>query len=293
MSDVSVQDHEWAVRQLSAYSIGMLPEEQTLRLEEHLRDCGDCRARLAPLKRLSPADAGHLPASLIATWPRASRLLIGLERALVESHLRSCESCRATLAFAGHAAVLSPGPVSAPVRPAPRPAPRRTWGWTLGLSGAAAAAAWLLMVHPALYPGAPHTSGTMGPLAHRTSDRGGFDLALPLSTPGAIVLPEPTPVSAPLLLTARRPALGRLVLRVPRSLQSRSPEDGARGVTLTAARAGREFARETCRLSELGEVLGLHAETRLPAGDYELRVSVDAASTSEPARVWRWVLRVR
>ena len=292
MNVTSTHDHEWAVHQLTAYSIGMLPEEQTLRLEEHLSDCGDCRARLAPLKSGSAADAGHLPASLVATWPRATRLLSGLERSLVESHLRSCEACRATLAFAGHEPELSPESQRVPVRPAPSPARRGAWGWALGLSGVAAAAAWLLVVRPALAPRDARTSATMAPLTQRTSERGGFELALPPSTPGAIALPETAPGSAPPLLTVALSAEGGLVLSVPPGLWIRTPADGDRAVTLTVLRAGREFARRTCRLAELGEVIGVRSEAGLPAGDYALRVSVDTVPASHAAQVWSWLLRV-
>jgi hypothetical protein len=293
MSITSTHDHDWAVDQLTAYSIGMLPEEQTLRLEEHLRECGDCRARLSPIKRESRADAGHFPASLIATWPRATRLLAGLERDLVESHLRSCDACRATLAFAGHDPVLASGPVTAPVVPAPRPATRRAWGWALGLSGVAAAAAWLLVVRPALSPRDARTWGTIGPLAQRTSDAGGFELALPASTPGAVALPEIVAGSAPLPVDVPLSAEGGLVLRVPPGLHSRSPAEGGRAVTLTVLRASRELAHRSCLLDEVGDVIGVRSQTRLPAGDYALVVSVASASGSEPAQVWSWLLRVR
>src|SRR5262249_10282633 len=112
MSDGPPDGHDWAARRLLAYSAAMLPEDELLALEEHLRSCPDCRARLAQLKPIAGADAGHLPASLIATWPRSSALLEGLERELVESHLKSCESCRAALAFAGHAPHLAREPVA-------------------------------------------------------------------------------------------------------------------------------------------------------------------------------------
>src|SRR5262249_40501439 len=110
MNTARTQDHDWAVARLVGYSTGMLPEDQLLRREARAGGCADCRARLAPLKALSAADAGPLPASLIATWPRSSRLLTGIERSLVQSHLRACGSCRATLEFAGYEPVLAAEP---------------------------------------------------------------------------------------------------------------------------------------------------------------------------------------
>src|SRR5262249_50186281 len=145
--------HEWAVRQLIAYSAGMLPEGDLLRLEEHLGTCPDCRSRLAPLKPAARIRAGHPPASLTPTWATGSPPLPGLERELVAAHLRECEDCRATLAFAGHAPELPPTPAEAAGGGAGASGKRarssRAWWWGLGLlGGAAGVAAWLLAAHP-------------------------------------------------------------------------------------------------------------------------------------------------
>ena len=296
MNGTYTHDHDWAVRQLTAYSVGMLPEEQTLRLEEHLGDCNDCRARLASLKSLSPADVGHLPASLIATWPRATRLLSGVERGLVESHLRSCDGCRATLAFAGHEPVLSSEPVAIPVRAVREPARRRAWGWALGLSGAAAAAAWLLVVQPALFPRDSHTSATMGSLAHRAADTAVLELAIPATTVNAVALPDLAPaLSSRAAVTVVGPVspTTALVLLVPASLKPATPADGAREVVLTLAQGSHEWARRSCRLDELGEALRVRPVAAMPAGDYVLRVAVGPGTASEPAQVGFWPLRVR
>ena len=296
MNGTYTHDHDWAVRQLTAYSVGMLPEQQTLRLEEHLGDCSDCRARLASLKSLSPADVGHLPASLIATWPRATRLLSGIERGLVESHLRSCDGCRATLAFAGHEPVLSSEPVALPARAVREPARRSAWGWALGLSGAVAAAAWLLVVQPALVPHATNGQATMGSLAHRAADTAVLELAVPATTVNAVALPDlasalssraPVTVVGPVTPTAA------LVLIVPASLQPASPADGAREVVLTLVQGNHEWARRSCRLGELGDALRVRPVAAMPAGDYLLRVAVGPGSASEPAQVGIWPLRLR
>src|SRR5690242_16793653 len=102
MNDPRNLEHAWALERLTAFSIGMLPEDDTLRLEEHLAGCDGCRARLAALRPVPGADAAHLPASLIATWERTARLLGESERGLIASHLEACAACRAALAFAGH-----------------------------------------------------------------------------------------------------------------------------------------------------------------------------------------------
>jgi hypothetical protein len=133
----------------------------------------------------------------------------------------------------------------------------------------------------------------MAPLAQRTSSPGGFELALPASTPGAIALPELVPGSPPPQLTVPFSSEGGLVLRVPQGLRPRTPAEGARGLTLTIRYADRELAHQTCRFSELGGVIGVRSGIRLPSGDYALRVSADSASASEPAQVWSWTLRVR
>jgi hypothetical protein len=296
MNDTHTHDHDWAVQQLTAYSVGMLPEAHTLRLEEHLRACEDCRARLAPLRAGSAADVGHLPASLIATWPRASRLLSGMERGLVESHLRSCEACRRTLAFAGHEPVLSPEAVAAPARTKRESTRRIAWSWALGLSGAAAAAAaWLLVVQPALFHVIPGTSATMGSLAHRTSPAA-FELAVPAATPGAFALPEPAPAAAAgatVLEVGGVSAGSGLVVRVPVSLRPAAPSDGERRVTLTLMQGVRELAGRDCRFADLGDAVRIRPEQPLPAGDYELRVTVAARAADAPAQAWTWTLRVR
>ena len=296
MNGTYTHDHDWAVRQLTAYSIGMLPEEQTLRLEDHLGDCNDCRSRLASLKSLSPADVGHLPASLIATWPRATKLLSGAERGLVESHLRSCDGCRATLAFAGHEPELSSEPVAIPVRAMREPARRNAWGWALGLSGAAAAAAWLLVVQPGLLPHDQNSFGTMGSLVHGAADTAVLELAVPATTVNAVALPD---LASALSSRAAETVVGPvsatmpLVLLVPANLKPATAADGARAVVLTLLQGGHEWARRSCRLDELGEALRVRPVAAMPTGNYVLRVAVGPGSASEPAQVGMWPLRVR
>lgn len=295
MSTTFAHEHEWALPQLTAYSVGMLPEESTLRLEQHLAECDDCRARLAPLKSLSPAEPGHLPASLIATWPRAARLLAGLERDLVGSHLRGCELCRATLAFAGHEPVLPPLAEPVPARAVLKPARNRAWGWALALSGvAAAAAAWLLVVRPMLLTRDAHREiGTIGGLAERYPEPGRFELALPPSTSDALELADTAPGGAAVVEPAPRSPNGGLVLRLPPQLRAAAAAYGGRAVRLNVTLAGHEFAHASARLGELGGMIGLRSRAPLAAGDYELEVSLAPASAGEAPLTWSWMLRVR
>ena len=295
MNDLRTHEHDWALDQLTAFSAGMLPEEQTLRLEEHLHDCEDCRSRLAPVRATS-ADLGHLPASLIATWPRTTRLLSGMERDLVESHLRSCDACRATLAFAGHEPVLSAKVVALPARAVRAPAKRNAWGWALGLSGlAATAAAWLLVVRPAMFPLATSTSGSMGSAGHPAQSVG-FEFAVPADGSDAVTLPDAAPgsavggVGADVAISAG--PSGWLV-RLPVSLRPLTHADRDRLVSLQLLGGTHEFARGNCRWVELGAALRIRPERALPEGDYELRLSIAAADAAAPAQVWRWALHVK
>jgi len=300
MSNGPANGHEWAERRLLAYSAGMLPEEEFLALEEHLRSCTDCRARLAQLKPAAGADPGHLPASLIATWPRSSALLEGLERELVESHLRSCESCRATLAFAGHAPALAREPAAAPggVRTVRSVRFRRAWMWALGLSGAAAGVTvWLIGSHPGLFHGGAdeRTSATMGVPGKPRAAPVTFELAVDSLAAGAVSLPQPgfrgTPAK-PLDIGAVTSVSG-VVLVLPPALRPPSPEAGERRLVMTLLGEGRELASRSCPFYALGDAIRIRPEGRLAPGDYDLRFALAPAAAAEPPIVWFYRLRVR
>jgi hypothetical protein len=292
--------HDWATRRLLAYSVGLMPEDELLRLEEHLAGCPECRARLAPLKAAAGAGAGHLPSSLIATWPRSSRLLEGLERELVEAHLEDCEECRAALAFAGHQPVVAPalsraGSESASgTSRAPAPSRRHFWAWASGLAGAAAGLlAWAAATHPGWFERGPHTFGTMGGSAHPVAVA--FEFALDSLTTGAVRLPEPgfrARAAKPIDVGAVTNVSG-MVLILPPALQPPSPEAGERRMVITLLQDGRELASHTGPFYTLGDAIRLRPEGRLEAGDYDLRFALDPAAAGEPALVWFYRLRVR
>ena len=303
MSTGSAIAHDWAVRQLLAYSAGLLPEEELLRLEEHLHGCPDCRSRLAPLKPASGTSAEHLPASLIATWSRSSALLEGLERELVESHLEDCAECRAELSFAGHEAVIAD-------EPADRPGSRRArtggswlhslWFWVIGLLGAAAGvAAWLFAAHPAWLGGGGRTMPGLRGFGHAVPVA--FEFALDSLTAGAVKLPEPgfrARAAKPIEVGAVTSVSG-MVLVLPPALQPPSPEASERRMVITLLQDGRELASHTGPFYALGDAIRLRPEGRLEAGDYDLRFSLDSAGapgeagSGEPPLVWFYRLRVR
>src|SRR5690242_19547764 len=89
--------HTWFRQRIESHLTGLLDEREEARFREHLASCEPCRKRLASvLEDDDPAATanGHLPASLIAAWPRASRDLRGIERSLAIAHLQRCAECR-------------------------------------------------------------------------------------------------------------------------------------------------------------------------------------------------------
>ena len=297
MNGTRVYDHDWALPRLTAFSVGMLSEDDTLQLERHLGDCDDCRARLGSLQPVRGADAAHLPASLIATWTRSARLLGGLERSLIESHLHSCDSCRATLTFAGHEPVLPPQATTTAHRAVRAAARRPGWGWAWGLSGvAAAAAAWLLVMQPALFQHDSHTSATMGSLAPDARHTVTFELMVLAATPGALLLPEATAGASgdlTVIEVGRFSAEAGVVLVLPASLRPATPQDGQRVVTLTLLRDGHELGLLHSDLNSMGNALRLRSINPLLAGDYLLRLSIATHERTAAPQVLLYLLRVR
>ena len=293
----TARSHDWAVGRLKSFAIGLLPEKDTLELEEHLRECDDCRARLASIAPGPGREVAHLPASLVATWPRAARALHGIEREMVASHLERCVSCRASLEFAGHAAVLPDMGRVTPVRFARSRRSRAVWVWSLGLTGAAAGVlAWILATQPGSFPLGPGgTSATMGAADQPERDVVRFELAVDSLASGSELLPEPGFRGDPV----REVDLGAVtsvsgsVLVVPPSLRPPSAGDGARMLTLALIRDGRELAIRQAKFYELGDAFRLRPGGRLEAGVYDLRITLAPVVASERPLVWFYRLRVR
>jgi len=266
------RSHDWAARRLLAYSVGLLPGDQMLDLEQHLRSCTECRARLASLRPPAGAEAGHLPASLVATWPRSSRLLAGLERELVARHLHDCESCRASLVFAGHDPAFAAPPAPAPPRRAVR-----SWG------------AWI----------ADAVRGGMrdlfGSAASDAVTNVAFEWAVDSLATGAVRLPQPGfgGTNARVLDVGAVTSVSGLVLVLPPALQPPSAEAGQRRVTVTLFRDGRPVATRQDRFFALGDAIRLRPEGRLAEGEYDLRFAIAPREVTGRAIVWTFRLQVR
>jgi len=286
------RSHDWAARRLLAYSVGLLPGDQMLDLEQHLRSCTECRARLASLRPTAGAEAGHLPASLVATWPRSSRLLAGLERELVARHLHDCESCRASLVFAGHDPVFAAPPAPA----APRRAVR-SWGAWIGalvvLGTLAAGAAWLASRRPEAVRGGMR--GLFGSPESEASTNVAFEWAVDSLATGAVRLPQPGfgGPNARVLDVGAVTSVSGLVLVLPPALQPPSAEAGQRRVTVTLFRDGRPVATRQDRFFALGDAIRLRPEGRLAEGEYDLRFAIAPREVTGRAIVWTFRLQVR
>ena len=100
--DMTDDLHQWVQRRLAAWRASVLDDAETARVDEHLAACADCRAAADAYAEPPAGAAGtHVPASLIAAWPRAQQGLRGLERTLVRRHLERCAECRQDLQALG------------------------------------------------------------------------------------------------------------------------------------------------------------------------------------------------
>ena len=286
------RSHEWTARRLLGYGAGILAEGETLEVEQHLRSCTECRTRLAAIRPPAGSDPRHLPASLVATWPRSSRLLVGAERELVVRHLHQCELCRASLEFVGHPQVLA-SPHAAPSRFARLGRRWTTWAWTVGVIGAVAGAvAWLLVsptssVRNSTGKGVPDARGRATPAAMVT-----FETAVDSLARSGLRLPQPGYRGHALDVGVVTSVSG-LVLVLPPALQPPTPEIGVRTMTITLEREEQVIATHQGRFYALGDAIRLRPEDRLEAGLYELRFSLAPADSAGKPVVWAYRLRVR
>lgn len=94
--------HNWVRRRLVAWRASVLEDAEAARVAEHLAACPECRAAADAYAEPPAGAAGtHVPASLIAAWPRAQQELRGLERTLVRRHIERCAECRQDLEALG------------------------------------------------------------------------------------------------------------------------------------------------------------------------------------------------
>lgn len=101
---------------IALHVAGLLAEDEERAFAAHAEECHACHEVLSAYRREDESggsEGGHIPAGVLAAWPRASRELVGRERELVRTHLATCEACRAELEALGYppelnATVLSP-----------------------------------------------------------------------------------------------------------------------------------------------------------------------------------------
>jgi hypothetical protein len=110
-----VDRHRWVNTRVAAWCAGLLSEEDASAVAEHLAACESCRGLAEASAVASDATTGshageHLPAALLAAWPRVRGELRGLERAMARIHLERCADCRQDLELLGHAPVLEHDP---------------------------------------------------------------------------------------------------------------------------------------------------------------------------------------
>jgi len=166
------------------------------------------------------------------------------------------------------------------------------------LGVAIAAIAWLVANGPALLR-PPGYSPEAGPGAGAgPSGAGGsvvFELAVDSLARGALRLPQPGfrgRQGDVLDVGAVTPVSG-LVLVLPPALRPPSPEDGARTMTITLLRDGREAGTRQSRFYAIGDAIRLRPAERLEEGEYDLRFALAPVATGERPIVWFFRLRVR
>lgn len=287
-------DHDWALPRLTAFAAGLLNEHDTLRVDDHLADCDDCRLRLASVRQPVDSTTGHLPASLVATWTRAVKGLSDVERGLVRSHLASCEACRKTMAFAGHEPVL-PAVVQFAHRPARVFRARPAWAWAFGLTGAAAAAAWLFVVQPRLLAPGSGTSAVMGGAEPSARSRVAIEVSLPENTPVTLRLPprgSDASQGAPVLEASVGSVSDGLVLAAPDDLSSLLRAEPEARVQVELLLQGRQLGKLDTRVGSLGALLRVRSSAPLTPGDYELRWALASHELTAAPKVWSYTLRI-
>lgn len=218
-----MNEHEMAWRQLPAYAAKLLDETREAEIDAHIQVCEECRHAVAELAITPPGagvDRAHIPAGVLARWPRAQQELRGLERELIAQHLVACEECRAALAVLGYAPVL-PIVARTGVTPSRRELMLGVW------AALATAAAFVFALSPQWVTTRPSTGDSHAP-----------SIEPPATIPGA---PPTTGVSAPSTLP---PAL----MPLARSFALAGPDRGAAPETTLIRAIGGEWVLLTTPL---------------------------------------------
>ncbi len=221
--------HETFRHRMLAFSLGWLEEPQEEIFRQHRDSCSSCRQEWDDYNQ-NEHETGkrHLPAAMIARWPRATESLRGIERRAVAKHLARCDNCRDDLMTMGHEPSLSyegtPQSKQGPelgVRHQETVEIKQGTSWSAriadwmggGFVGAAVAASLVFLVVRAPGPGTDGPTVNDGPTGSvvpwvAPSTVRGDDNALQL-TPGATRVS--VPVAVPLSLDLSQAATLRIV----------------------------------------------------------------------------------
>lgn len=259
-------DQHLAMRlRVLALSNHLLVGEDAEEVRAHAESCADCATLLDSLRESATASAlgEHLPASLVATWPRSAPRLEGLERELVRRHLERCAECREDLKLLGYAAVIPDAPQSEAARqiemstPNPLPLPSRrgrvdTRTLLLGGWGTLATAAALLFAFAV-----PTHRDRVEPPHSRLESRPDINASSRSAPASVLELPLPIELREPL-----------------RSERSKTPEG--------APDSSRRFVSVTipAQVFPRGEVEGVVVEVTGPTGATVLRFEALPAALS-------------
>ncbi len=103
MRNAEHDEHAWAQPRLELLHARLLSPADEARLERHVQTCADCRDTFVQMSRLGPEPGAHVPASVLARWPRLASVLPTIERELITQHLQECDACREELRIAASA----------------------------------------------------------------------------------------------------------------------------------------------------------------------------------------------
>jgi len=284
--------HRWCRLRMPALRLGLLEDADEARLQDHLASCASCRDAYAvvTLER-TPGDARgeHIPADLIAGWPRAAATIRGIERAAVRHHLGHEPKLERIAALeplddlapaaplahersTGLGAAQGPGAGVAPtertIRVLVRPA--KTWRkpiqWAIGgWAVAASAAALILVVRPVTVP-----PGSEPSRSSPASSAGVGSSSPPAAGPASIGAPgTPSGSESQLLLAA--------VPEVSLALRGGDGVDSIAGTRIAPDTRVLLLPTMTEALADLTATTRVRVELIAPSGHVLLRETISLA----------------